>query len=54
MKTIILYKVIYFDSYGDYSERDFQELSDAQSFALTVQHSKVYKYEIVGNITEVV
>lgn len=54
MKTITLYKVVYFDTYNDMQERDFQELTDAQAFALTVQNARVFKYEILGEIVEVV
>lgn len=54
MKTITLYKVVYFDAYNDMQERDFQELTDAQAFALTVQDARVFKYKLLGEIEEVI
>ena len=54
MKTITLYKVVYFDAYNDMQERDFQELADAQTFALTVQNARVFKYKILGECEEVI
>lgn len=54
MRTITLYKVVYFDVYGDMCERDFQELADAQAFALTQQNARVFRYKILGECEEVI
>lgn len=53
MKTIILYKVVYYDSYNDYRELDFQNEADARTFANNYPTSHIYKYEVAGECTEV-
>ena len=53
MQTIILYKVVWVDDYGDINERDFSTLEDARKLYNTVQDAHVYEYRILGQIKEV-
>lgn len=53
MQTIILYKVVYVNEYGDVEERNYQNESDARNFARSKQNSQLFKTAILGEITEI-
>jgi len=53
MKTIISYKVVYVDRYGDIQEYDTESLAEARQLATTVQNALIYKIEIIGSIERV-
>lgn len=53
MQTIILYKVVWVDNYGNVNEKDFQDLGTATRFYHQVQNAQVYEYRILGQIKEV-
>ena len=54
MKTIITYKVVFINSYGDLEEREFSDVQGAQDFAQTVSGSHVYKVTVLGSVEEVI
>lgn len=54
MNTIITYKVVFINPYGDLEEREFSDVQGAQDFAQTVSGSHIYKVTILGSIEEVV
>lgn len=53
MNTIILFKVIYVEANGLITEADFQEETDARSFAATVSDPVIYKYAIIGQMERI-
>jgi hypothetical protein len=53
MQTIILYKVVWVDGYGDVNEKDFPDLTSATQFYHQVQNAQVYEYRILGQMKEV-
>lgn len=53
MHTIILYKVVWVNEFGDVDERDFPDLNTATVFYNQVQNAHVYEYRILGQIKEV-
>ena len=53
MQTIILYKVVWVDAYGDINEQDFSNLQSAINFTNHVQDAHLYEYKILGQIKEI-
>lgn len=53
MRTIILYKVVWIDEYGDVNEKDFSTLHDATLLYNQLQDAHVYEYRMLGQIKEV-
>ena len=53
MQTIILYKVVWIDEYGDVNEKDFSTLHDATLLYNRLQDAHVYEYRMLGQIKEV-
>ena len=51
MNTIILYKVVWVNSFGIPDERDFDNETDARNFSTTVSDPQIFRYEIIGSIT---
>lgn len=54
MNTIITYKVVFVNSFGDLEEKEFSDLQGAQDFAQTVSNPHIFKVTILGSIEEVV
>lgn len=54
MHTIITYKVVFVNGFGDLEEKEFSDLQGAQDFALTVSNPHIFKVTILGSIEEVV
>lgn len=53
MQTIILYKVVWFDEYGDINEKDFSTLNEATILYNQLQDAHIYEYRMLGQIKEV-
>ena len=53
MQTIIIYKVVYVNEFGDIEERNYQNEIDARNFARNKQNSQLFKTAILGEITEI-
>ena len=52
MQTIVLYKVVFINEIGEVDERDFQDETSARNYAQTKPDSHLFKYAILGQITE--
>ena len=53
MNTITSYKIVWIDSYGDLQEKDYDDLTEAQNFATSVNDSILYKVQILGSIERI-
>lgn len=53
MRTIISYKVVWVNEFGDVEECDFQNENQARNFARNKQNSQLFKTAILGEITEI-
>ena len=50
MNTIVSYKVVYVDAYGDIQEYDYSTENEARAMAATQNNSIIYKVAILGQI----
>lgn len=54
MNTIITYKVVYVDSFGDITEQDFDTEAEARTFSSSINDSIIYKVAILGSIERLI
>ena len=54
MNTIVTYKVVYVDNYGEVVEMDFSSLTEAQNIQSQTPDSKLYEVQMVGSIKEII
>ena len=54
MKTIITYKIVFIDEFGDIQDRDFNSESEARTFAVNnnITDFEIYEVKILGSITK--
>ena len=52
MQTIIIYKVVWVNEFGDIEERNFQDETSARNYAQAKLNSHLFKTAILGQITE--